>query len=218
MPRGIVSVLGAATLFGALVWSSSALSQPQIEGAGAKQQEASVPQIEIDRAEQRVFGSNLNFWNRIKVITSQFHPSRQKAIRARIMHLYLLNNWDDLDRLRALIYLLSRNRNEPPVFLIRTEGPDTKGDFVGKPVLFRLPEGKSNENDLIPNASYAYSTDNTWNDFQTRLLRTISDKDDGPLYLATEGYLDGIDPVSSVVFFDFDPKFASDPSPPLNSE
>jgi len=179
-----------------------------------------MPQIEIDRAEQQIFGSNLSLWNRIKVITKQFHPSHERAVRARIMYLYRVDDLDDLTRLATLLYLLSESRNEPPVFLIRTDDTDAEADFVGKPLLFRLSDGKSNEADALSAVIQAYSADNTWNDFQTRLIKTISDKDDipkSPLYLATERHLPGIDSVSSVVFFDFDPKFASDQLPSPNS-
>ena len=239
MPRGTVSIFGTAILFGVLAWSSLVLSEevliPQIEADRAEQQEAPVspneagraeqqealaPQIEIDRAEQQVFGSNPSLWNRIKVITKQFHPSLQKAVRARIMYLYRLDDMDNVNRLRTLFYLLLDNQNEPPVFLIRTEDADVEGDFVGKPVWVRLPDEKSDKKDAIFAAIKAYSTDNTWNDFQTTLIKTISDKDDvlkGPLYLATERHLPWIDPASSVVFFDFDPKFASDQPPLPNS-
>ena len=185
-------------------------SVPPIEIDEAEQQEASVPPIEIDEAEQQVFGSNLSIRNRIKVITKQFHPSLQKAIRTRIMYLYRVDNLDDLKRLATLLYLLSENRNEPSVFLLRTDDTDTEADFVGKPLLLRLADSESNKAKRISAAVKAYSVDNTWNDLQTRLIQTIADENDTsqrPLYLATDERLPEINPVSSVVFFDFDPKF-----------
>ena len=187
MPRRAIYILSLVTLFG-IVQQLSALSYSR----SASTQLLAAP-IENDASKPEAIASNMNFVNSIRLLVRQWRFG-DRANDA-VMPAYRLDQLGPSQSDSVIVDLLGNARDSGGPVVLLTKRP-TSEDFVGRQLKISSSDeaGVQNSESLM--------------EFLDLVKKKLSHADSGQnkeIYIATPEAVEGLEPDTDVVFFDYVP-------------